>query len=269
MRRSARAIWLGQRRYADVHAWQKRLLDARIEGRADDTILLCEHPPVVTLGRSAKASNVLFTREALAARGVDLEDTGRGGDVTYHAPGQLVVYPILDLKPDRCDLRRYVRCLAEAMILLAREEGIDAGCVDGMIGAWVDADAPQNWATAPWAGRLAKIGAIGVRVSRWVTMHGFALNVDVDLAGFGVIVPCGIAEHPVASIAALRSAHRLPGRTRDVRAIALASAPLLARALEQPVEAVEDASADADPLAARNLVRRADDRAQSGVVHGG
>lgn len=267
MRGPARAIWIGQRRYADVHAWQKRLLDARIEGRAGDTILLCEHPPVVTLGRSAKASNVLLSREALAARGVELEDTGRGGDVTYHAPGQLVVYPILDLKPDRCDLRRYVRALAEAMILLAREEGVEAGCVDGMIGAWVDADAPENWATAPWAGRLAKIGAIGVRVSRWVTMHGFALNVDVDLAGFSVIVPCGISEHPVASLASLRAAHGLPGHGRGVREIALASAPLLARALDLRVDAVEDASRDADPLSARGVVR-AEERV--GVVaHGG
>lgn len=270
MRRAARAIWIGRRRYADVHAWQRQLLDARIAGDVGDTILLCEHDPVVTLGRGAKPANVLLGRDALAARGIDLEETGRGGDVTYHAPGQLVGYPILDLKPDRCDLRRYVRSLAEVMILLARDEGIEAGCVDGMIGAWVDAEEPDRWATAPWAGRLAKIGAIGVRVSRWVTMHGFALNVDIDLDGFRVIVPCGISDHPVASLAVLRAAHaRSATEGRSVEAMALGCASALARGLELAVEDVEDASRVADPVAA--LLARRTDAAEvhQGVAHGG
>ena len=102
-RPSARAIFLGKRRYAEVHDWQKALVAARTAGRVPDTILLVEHDPVITTGRGAKLENVLFSREALAARGVDLEDTGRGGDVTFHGPGQLVGYPILDLRPDRCD----------------------------------------------------------------------------------------------------------------------------------------------------------------------
>lgn len=272
-RHPARALWLGRRRYAEVHAWQEALLDARIQGRVGDTILLCEHPPVVTLGRNAKASNVLLSREALALRGVDLEETGRGGDVTFHGPGQLVGYPIVDLRPDRCDLRKYVRALTEVMILLAREEGIEAGCVDGMIGAWVDAAAPDRWATAPWAERLAKIGAIGVRVSRWVTMHGFALNVDIDLAGFGVIVPCGIAEHPVTSIASLRdlTMSRGDANGRGVREMALGCRDILARGLDLEVEPIVDASRDADPVRALvdRPVERGEEHRRLGVTHGG
>jgi len=240
-RPSARAIFLGKRRYAEVHGWQKALVGARTAGRVPDTILLVEHDPVITTGRGAKLENVLFSREALAARGVDLEDTGRGGDVTFHGPGQLVGYPILDLRPDRCDLRKYVRALAEVMILLARDEGVEAGVVDKLIGVWVDAARPDQWATAPWATELAKIGAIGVRASRWVTMHGFALNVDVDLAYFDLIVPCGIREHPVRSIASL------VGRARSVREIALSAAKHLESALDLPVSAVVDASDMRDP----------------------
>jgi lipoyl(octanoyl) transferase len=234
-------FFLGRRRYGTVHAWQKALVEARTGGLVPDTILLVEHDPVVTLGRGAKGENVLFTREALAARGVDLEDTGRGGDVTFHGPGQLVGYPVLDLRPDRCDLRKYVRALAEVMILIARDEGVEAGVVEKLIGVWVDREHPDQWATATWASELAKIGAIGVRVSRWVTMHGFALNVDVDLAYFGLIVPCGIREHPVESIASL------VGRSRSVREIALSSGPHLATALDYEVPTVVDASHLADP----------------------
>ena len=234
-------FFLGRRRYGVVHAWQKAVVEARTAGSVPDTILLVEHDPVVTLGRGAKGENVLFTREALAARGVDLEDTGRGGDVTFHGPGQLVGYPILDLRPDRCDLRKYVRALAEVMILVARDEGIEAGVVDKMVGVWVDREHPDQWATAPWASELAKIGAIGVRASRWVTMHGFALNVNVDLAYFGLIVPCGIREHPVESIASL------VGRSRSVREIALSAGPHLAAALDYEVPSIIDASGIPDP----------------------
>lgn len=238
-RRPARALWLGRRRYEEVHALQKALVEARMRGAIDDTVLLLEHDPVITLGRGADEANVLLDAAALAARGVDLSVTGRGGDVTYHGPGQLVAYPIVDLKPDRCDVRRYVRNLAEVMILLAREHGVEAGVVDGMIGAWADAEAPGEWAGAPWARRLVKIGAIGVRLSRWVTMHGFALNVSTDLDAFGLIVPCGIRDYAVSSIA------QLGGRPPTVREVALAAAPHLARGLGMEVGAVEDASGDA------------------------
>jgi lipoyl(octanoyl) transferase len=236
MTRQARALWLGRRRYEPVHELQQALQDAREEGDGRDVVLLVEHEPVITLGRSADPANVLVAREALGRRGVDLVATGRGGDVTYHGPGQLVGYPILDLRPDRCDVRRYVRMLAEAMILLAREHGIEAGVVDGMVGVWVDALEPTAWAGQAWSQRIEKIGAIGVRLSRWVTMHGFALNLTTDLDGFGMIVPCGIREYGVTSIA------KLTGRAPRTDEVALGSATLLGRALDYAVLSVEDAS---------------------------
>jgi len=247
MGRRARAHWLGRRRYEPIHELQKALQAARRAGGGEDRILLVEHEPVVTLGRSAHEENVLLTAEGLASRGIDRAVTGRGGDVTYHGPGQLVCYPILDLRPDRCDVRRYVRALCEVMILIARDHGVESGTVDGMIGVWVDAAAPDRWAGAPWAERLAKIGAIGVRISRWVTMHGFALNLVTDPADFSVIVPCGIADHGVASIASLT------GEGPEVAATALASADWLARGLELDVPEVEDLSAVEDLATALGL----------------
>lgn len=253
----ASAFYLGRRRYAAVHALQHELQTQRIAGTIGDVVLLLEHDPVITLGRSAKAGNVLFSKESLAARGVDLEETGRGGDVTLHAPGQLVGYPILDLKPNRCDLRKYVQRLADVMIGIARDHDVEAGTVDGLIGVWVDAKDPTRWATAPWASELAKIGAIGVRVSRWVTMHGFALNVDVDLDLFRLIVPCGISEHPVASLARVCSTP-----PRSVKSIAMGLARGLSWSLDQPVHDVVDLS-DA-PLAdlAMEIARGTSPRAE-------
>ncbi|MDI3291562.1 lipoyl(octanoyl) transferase LipB [Polyangium sp. 15x6] len=234
--RQAKAYFLGRRRYEPIHALQQQLVSLRADGHIEDLILLVEHEPVVTLGRAADAGNVLFGEELLAERGVDLVQTGRGGDVTYHGPGQLVCYPILDLKPDRCDVRRYVRSLAEVMILLARELGVESGVVDGLIGVWVDRAKPGEWAGAPWAGEIAKLGAIGVRLSRWVTMHGFAFNLSVDLASFGLIVPCGIRDHGVTSI------EELVGRAPAVRDVALGCHALLSRGLELSVARVEDIS---------------------------
>ena len=242
----ARAVWLGRRRYEPIHALQHRLVEARREEATGDVILLVEHDPVITLGRAADTTNVLFSAEALAERGVDLVETGRGGDVTYHGPGQLVAYPILDLKPDRCDVRRYVRALAETMIAVAREHHVEAGVVDGMIGVWADRAAPHEWAGSEWAREIAKLGAIGVRLSRWITMHGFALNLTVDLQAFDLIVPCGLRDHSVTSIQALT------GRAPSVREVALSISAHFTRTLRQPVSNVEDLASETD-LEARLL----------------
>ncbi len=183
--RSFTAHRLGSVPYAEAHALQERLVAARQAGEIGDVVLLLEHPKVITLGRAAKQEHVLFSEEALEARGYELFATGRGGDVTFHGPGQLVMYPILDLKPDREDVRRYVRDLEEAMIRTCADHGVRAERVSGLNGAWVGNN---------------KIGAVGVRLSRWVTMHGLALNVSTDLSSFNAIVPCGLAGRGVTSL---------------------------------------------------------------------
>jgi lipoyl(octanoyl) transferase len=227
------AHWLGRVPYAKAHALQERLLDARLRGEIDDTLLLLEHNPVVTLGRGAKAANVLASSERLAELGVEIHETGRGGDVTYHGPGQLVAYPIFDLRPDRCDVRRYVRDLAQVMIALSREYGVDASFIAGdakLIGVWADQASPAKWPGDPresgGARRPAKLGAIGVRVSRWVTMHGFALNLSTDLDAFRLIVPCGIADYGVTSL------ERLGVHAPSVEEAARASVVAFARVFE-------------------------------------
>ncbi len=171
--------------YGQAHELQTRLQQARIEGTIGDTVLMLEHTPVVTMGRSAKAEHLLATSDTLRARGYEVHEVGRGGDVTYHGPGQLVVYPILDLKPDRKDVRKYVASLEETMIRTCADYGLRADRIQGLNGAWVED---------------RKVGAVGVRISRWVTMHGFALNVSTDLTQFEVIVPCGIADKSVTSL---------------------------------------------------------------------
>lgn len=181
---------LGRIPYGQAHELQQQLQDARIAGTIPDTLLLLEHEPVITLGRAAKIGNVLLAREMLAARGIDLHETGRGGDVTYHGPGQLVGYPILDLAPDRQDVRRYVKDLEQLMIDVCADHGLPAERIEGLNGTWLRSSDLGD----------RKIGAIGVRISRWVTMHGFALNVTTDLSHFALIVPCGIRDKGVTSM---------------------------------------------------------------------
>jgi lipoyl(octanoyl) transferase len=166
---------------------QRALVEERRAGRIPDVLLLLEHPHVITLGVKVDAarSHLLATPEVLASRQVELHESGRGGDITYHGPGQIVGYPILDLRPDRCDVHRYVRDLEDVMIRTAADFGLAGGRIQGLTGAWVGAD---------------KLGAIGVRISRWITSHGFAFNVSTDLDYFNLIVPCGIASGGVTSL---------------------------------------------------------------------
>jgi lipoyl(octanoyl) transferase len=201
--RALRGVWLGRKRYEPVLALQERLHAERREGVIDDTVLFLEHEPVITLGRGASRANVLASEESLAARGIELVTTHRGGDVTLHAPGQLVAYPIVDLAPDRKDVRRWVRYLTETMRRLVAELGVAAGLHEKHVGLWADRADPRTFTTASEASEPVKLGAIGVRISHWVTMHGFALNLAPDLSLFDTIVPCGIREHGVSSVAAL------------------------------------------------------------------
>lgn len=203
MTRRFQPVWLGRVPYEDAHALQRELVAQRTEGRILDTLLLLEHPAVLTMGRSAHEENLLASRDFLASRGVSVVETERGGDVTYHGPGQLVAYPIFDLSPDRQDVRRYVKDLVRVMSLLCADHGVGAGGRDDLIGAWVDLAETSRWPGVPDAKRPAKIGAIGVKISRWVTMHGFALNSTTALEDFAMIVPCGISAHPVTSLARL------------------------------------------------------------------
>jgi lipoyl(octanoyl) transferase len=178
---------LGTVSYEDGLALQRQLVEARRNGHVGDLLLLLQHPPVITLGVKGDGgrSNILASDARLAELGVTVHETGRGGDVTYHGPGQIVGYPILDLRPDRCDVHRYVRDVEEVMIRVCADYGLVAGRIKGLTGAWVGAE---------------KIGAIGVRISRWVTSHGFALNVSTRLDHFHLIVPCGITDRGVTSL---------------------------------------------------------------------
>ncbi|HUG39059.1 MAG TPA: lipoyl(octanoyl) transferase LipB [Longimicrobiales bacterium] len=172
--------------YGEGLTLQERLVARRRDGSIPDQLLLLEHPHVITLGSSSDGNHVLLDPAERALLGIELFETGRGGDVTYHGPGQLVGYPILDLKPDRKDLHAYVRDLEEALIRAMAEYGLAAGRKRGLTGVWVGDE---------------KLAAIGVRVSSgWITSHGFALNVSTELGFFDAIVPCGIRSHGVTSM---------------------------------------------------------------------
>jgi len=178
---------LGTVSYVEALALQRELVEERRADRVPDLLLLLQHPRVITLGVKGDGgrSNVVAPADQLAELSIEVSETGRGGDVTYHGPGQIVGYPILDLKPDRCDVHRYVRDLEDVMIRVCADYGVVAGRISGLTGTWVGNE---------------KIGAIGVRISRWITSHGFAFNVATNLADFQLIVPCGIADHGVTSL---------------------------------------------------------------------
>lgn len=194
---------LGLVPYADGLELQRQLVEERKADRIPDTLLLLQHPHVLTIGvKKDGRSHILASPNRLSSLGVAVFETGRGGDVTYHGPGQLVGYPIVDLNPDRRDVHKYVRDLEEVMIRVCADYGLVAGRVKGFSGAWIPSTSSGQ--------ADEKIGAIGVRISRWITSHGFAFNVATDVDFFNLIVPCGIADRGVTSLAAKL------GRTLDM-----------------------------------------------------
>jgi lipoyl(octanoyl) transferase len=228
---------LGLIGYAEAYALQKRVVAARKAGAIDDVLLFCEHPHVITLGRNGKRENLLASEPVLRQKGVEFHATNRGGDITYHGPGQIVGYPILNLGAIRRDVVWYVRMLEEAMIRATAEFGIIANRVAGKTGIWVDAAQGSSALAArlPRASRShsftpsfegplvypelrgatsEKLGAIGVHISRWVTSHGFAYNVSTDLRYFDLIVPCGIADRKATSL------EKLLGRSVEAKEVA-------------------------------------------------
>jgi lipoyl(octanoyl) transferase len=192
---------LGRIPYPEALALQRALVEDRRAGRVGDLLLLVEHPHVFTLGVRGDGgrSHILAGPERLAERGIEVHETGRGGDITYHGPGQVVGYPIIKLAPDRCDVHRYVRDLEEVLIRTAAGYGVETRRVAGLTGVWAGPGFSQ------------KLAAIGVRIARWITSHGFAFNASTDLEFFKLIVPCGIADRGVTSL------EQLLARTVDRR----------------------------------------------------
>jgi lipoyl(octanoyl) transferase len=213
---------LGMVAYGDALELQKELVERRKAGEIPDQLLLLQHPPVITLGVRTRddRSHIVATPETLEGAGVEIFESGRGGDVTYHGPGQLVGYPILDLKPDRCDVHRYVRDLEEVLIRAVAGVGIVSHRLPGLTGTWVGNE---------------KLAAIGVRIARWVTSHGFALNVSTNLAHFGLIIPCGITDKGVTSMDT--QSHRSISMTEVEAAVAAAFCVVFDRQLLEPARA--------------------------------
>ena len=237
-------LYLGRVDYGEGLRLQAEIAGLRLQGRVDNVLLLLEHPPVLTLGRNAKRANVLASDEMLARRGVTVHEINRGGDVTYHGPGQLVGYPIFDLrslrnpKGGRMGPVDFVRLMEEALIRLCDGFGVHAGRVAGLTGGWCGE-----------SGQERKIGAIGIHVARGITSHGFALNVTTDLRDFALIVPCGIPDHAVTSLEleAPRS-NGLP----DLAAMAHQAARQFGLVFDRQVLAVESMAALRAQAAAAN-----------------
>jgi lipoyl(octanoyl) transferase len=197
-------VGLGRMEYGAAWALQQRIVAARKADAVPDVLLQCEHPHVITLGRNGRLEHLRASAELLDQMGISFFETDRGGDITYHGPGQLVGYPILNLAEIRRDVAWYVRSLEEAMIRASAEFGVMARRIPGWTGVWAD-----PLPASPANGQEEKLGAIGVHLSRWITSHGFAYNVATDLRYFDLIVPCGIAGRRATSLA------RLLGREVD------------------------------------------------------
>ncbi len=230
-------LYLGRVSYDEGLRLQAEIAELRYQGRVDNVLLLLEHPPVLTLGRNAQRANVLASDELLAQRGVTVHEINRGGDVTYHGPGQLVGYPIFDLRSlrnpsgSRMGPVDFVRGMEEALIRLCGVFGVRAGRIKGLTGVWCGLDDPPS---------ARKIGAIGIHVSRGITSHGFAFNVTTDLRDFSLIIPCGIADHPVTS---LQREAAEPNELPSLEAIAHQAARQFGRVFSQQVLAVESLQA--------------------------
>jgi lipoyl(octanoyl) transferase len=254
-------LYLGRVDYGEALRLQQELVALRTAGRIGNVLLLLEHPPVLTLGRNANRANILATDELLAARGVTLHEINRGGDVTYHGPGQLIGYPIFDLRSlrnpsghNRLGPVDFVRLMEEALIHLCGELGVPAGRICGLTGVWCGLPEPQissaeSDCDAPTQSAGRKIAAIGIHVARGVTSHGFAFNVTTDLRDFSLINPCGITDRPVTSLEReVADATGLP----SLESLAHMSAPQFGLVFNEPVALVEGlaelrALADAAP----------------------
>jgi lipoyl(octanoyl) transferase len=197
--RTLEVIRRGETSYTEALGWQRELHAERADGAREDTLLLLTHSPVVTLGRGSDPAHLLLSLEEYERRGVEVHETDRGGDVTYHGPGQLVGYPIIALRPHGLGPRTFLRSLEESIVLLLARHDIEGGRVPGLTGVWVGRE---------------KVAAMGIRVSRGVTMHGFALNVSTDPSEFELIVPCGIRDRGVTSM------ERILGRSVDLDQVA-------------------------------------------------
>ncbi len=236
--------WLGRVAYRDAWDLQKRLAAARADGRIGDQLLLLEHPAVLTLGRQADEAHVLASPAELDERGIEVLRVERGGEVTYHGPGQLVAYPIMRLADRDLLLRPYVRALEAALSDTCRAFGVEAGRRDGHPGCWVGADGAEP----------RKIGALGIRVERGVAYHGIALNIAVDLADFDLIDPCGMPGLTSTSIAAEGGVMAAGSSTESVARAAAVFAPALARHLDAGLDG--DLPPAADPVVARVALER-------------
>ena len=252
-------IYLGRVSYGEGLLLQAEIAGLRAEGRVGNVLLLLEHPPVLTLGRNANRSNVLASEELLARRGVTVHEIDRGGDVTYHGPGQLVGYPIFDLRSlrnpsgARMGPVDFVRRMEEALIRLCGGFGVRANRIGGLTGVWCGPADSSPLDQSRAAGGARKIAAIGIHVSRGITTHGFAFNVTTDLRDFELIVPCGIRDHAVTSLKLeIQQTGELPG----LEAVAHRVAREFGLVFDQQVLAVEslaalrayaDAGAKAEP----------------------